>query len=752
MSQVGFNFNTPARLQQAVVSPLAQQSIAGGNAFSTLPASNLNNPQQNQFTLANSVGVQSNPIMQLMNTMMQLMQMMMSLFSGSANNGATVGGGAPGSNGAAVNNNNAAAGGNSVTLNNGVATVNNNPTVSGGYGGYGVPTTPTPSNPTTPLNTSLNVNDLTNYVLGQTQGGTAGVDENISSVFMQPDSRLANAGANEFDAVVAQAYTSQFKGYALGLPVAYTPGGDVSINEVANNLSIGQSTPMTPEAETLSKVAAIYRGEFGGVGRYDNNALKNLLSSWGRDDIANQPGVGHPQGDVQSIGGVVKALNEEPSGDVRQSWLQQIFDFQGGTSTSPSGAVPQAPEYQYAIDMVNSGTYDQLLDNYNNDVKTYGPMPNPTQPPADQPTNPTNPTVPDTGNENPTNPTTPTNPTDPTNPTTPDLGQQVDSEIQNPGVDKNINIRQLNSDQRDAIGVNARDRAVIHMWGRQMNERGMQNGDYYLLNNGGGAGAEEAKLIQEFRAQEMAQFGHINGSALDEAFFEVNDRLHGLDAGTTSTMYAGRELHQSSGIPITLRNDIDANQAQGGLSQFEQATLRLWGHQTIISQDGIDGSVLGYTIGNANALDSNVNSTGNAIDAEARTLLEADLLGDGVRNGDSLRAGFIDVMDKVYGIDGDQNGRIGITEEQITADATAQASQRAANAGVSFNQIVSQAKNGVESAIKEGVGFVKDHPALAVAGGAGLVAATAACPFLGGLAVGGAAVGMANKAFNGQPA
>ena len=43
-----------------------------------------------------------------------------------------------------------------------------------------------------------------------------------------------------------------------------------------------------------------------------------------------------------------------------------------------------------------------------------------------------------------------------------------------------------------------------------------------------------------------------------------------------------------------------------------------------------------------------------------------------------------------------------------------------------------------------------ENPTVAAAGGAALVAATAACPFLGGLAVGGAAVTMANQAFGGQ--
>jgi hypothetical protein len=118
---------------------------------------------------------------------------------------------------------------------------------------------------------------------------------------------------------------------------------------------------MTPEAEVLSKVAAVYRGT-GSL--YNNPALQQLLVKWGRTDIAEQPGVGNPLGDVQSIGGVVQALNEEKDPAIRQAWLQDIFDFANNSPSSPSGAVPDVANYQFAIEYVKGGQLNALLNRY----------------------------------------------------------------------------------------------------------------------------------------------------------------------------------------------------------------------------------------------------------------------------------------------------------------------------------------------------------------------------------------------------
>jgi hypothetical protein len=214
---------------------------------------------------------------------------------------------------------------------------------------------------TAPLNI-FTQDDYRNFLLAGSNGGTTGTAESINSKFADPNSRFARTGNAQFQGAIAGMYANQFKAYALGLDAAYAPGKD--INQLSANLVQAQNTQMTPEAELLSKVAATYRGNLTGVNYYNNPALKQLLVQWGRSDIANQPNVGNPNGDVQSIGGVIKALNEEPDPAIRQAWLQQIFDFAGNSPSSPSGAVPNVTQYQQAINIVRGGTLDQLLNSY----------------------------------------------------------------------------------------------------------------------------------------------------------------------------------------------------------------------------------------------------------------------------------------------------------------------------------------------------------------------------------------------------
>ncbi|MBX2859914.1 MAG: hypothetical protein KTR14_01675 [Vampirovibrio sp.] len=215
--------------------------------------------------------------------------------------------------------------------------------------------------PPAPTGTALAQDDYLNYLLAQTQGGATGVNKRLDSRFSTPGSRFANATPDQFDAVVAQVYADQIKGYALGLPVAYSPGDD--LNQIAGSIQQAANTPFTPEADLLSKVAATYLGDLGGNGNYDHQAMQNLLVQWGRADLAAKPGVG--QFDVQSIGSVVQALNEEPDPATRQAWLGQIFSgFTGGPPTSPSGAVPDIQQYLNAINLVQGGALDQLLQGY----------------------------------------------------------------------------------------------------------------------------------------------------------------------------------------------------------------------------------------------------------------------------------------------------------------------------------------------------------------------------------------------------
>lgn len=235
-----------------------------------------------------------------------------------------------------------------------------------------VPGTPAPDTGVPQLQQSggaaaLNIftqNDYANYLLAGSKGGTAGTSEAIESQFADPNSRFARLPQAQFDAAVAGMYKNQFKAQALGLPAAFIPG-QTSIEQVSSNLVQAQNVQMTPEAETLSIVAATYRGQLpGSSSLYNNAALQQLLVSWGRNDLAGQPFVGSQQGDVQTIGNVVRALNEEPDPAIRQAWMQQIFDFAGNTPSSPSGAVPEVADYQSAINIVRDGTLDNLLNGF----------------------------------------------------------------------------------------------------------------------------------------------------------------------------------------------------------------------------------------------------------------------------------------------------------------------------------------------------------------------------------------------------
>ena len=302
----------------------------------------------------------------LLELMMQMMQMMFTLFSQSfnASSGNTTPPGAASGSVGGVGSPDGAAGGYGTGSNTAQGTTGN---PYGGTPATGGANAAASGIQPPPQGTPLSQDDLINYVLAGSKGGTAGTDEGIFDKYAKAGSRFGKAGANEFDAVIAKAYTAQFKAYAMGLPAAFIPG-QTTVEQVAGNIDKAQQVQFTPEAEMLANVAAVYRGDFGGASIYNNAALKDLLISWGRSDIANQPSVGVT--DVESIGGAVKALNEEKDPAIRQAWLQQIFDFQNNTPTSPSGAVPKAAEYQKAIELVKNGTINQLVNNYLNGIQT----------------------------------------------------------------------------------------------------------------------------------------------------------------------------------------------------------------------------------------------------------------------------------------------------------------------------------------------------------------------------------------------
>jgi hypothetical protein len=781
----------------------------------------------------------------------------------------------------------------------------------------------------------LTRDDLVNYVLAGSQGGQSSTDERIDGRFADPTSRFANAGPNEFDAVIAKAYSAQFKAYASGLNVVYIPG-QTTIEQVADGIAQGQSIQMQPEAELLAEVAATYRGDLTGANLYDNAVLQKLLVSWGRTDLASQPAVG--QADVQSIGSVVRALNEEPNASIRHQWLQQIFDFDNNTASSPSGAVPNLQAYQQAISLVRGGALDQLVNNFNNGVKTSGPialnaagsggtttpqalvsalqatglspsavggtatggtsipqgltsalsglgsggtgaaldpfmsvlqaaglgggLSGSTLPPATASLLSANmqaatggTTALGTANLPPatasllsaganslaqvntsnlpaitasllsfgtTLPSVPGAPVGPmssldmlsnTMQMTQNMVQfimqlpvqaaaeeaaraaaaqaqaqaqaqaaaqaqaqaaaqaqaqaaaqaQAQAQAQaaaqaaaqnnlntglannataTPDINRNIDFHKLTLEQRREVGMSDEDRAVIHLWGRQVISRGFQDGGIYVnvLQNPTGFTAAEQALVNRLAAEDEAEFGGITGKALDKAFFAVMQKVHPekqIDASrwlNTPVRFAQGPINKLSGVAELTQ--------QTGLSAFDQGVLRLWGHEPILSGGKIDGSILAYTIGNPNALDSVANpGNGGAnvnIDDIAQQLLTADFASDGVRNGDSLSFAFDQVLDKIY---------LGATNDNINV-VNANAMQIAAAGGRSIQQIGRDVQQGMVQAMADASKMVKDHPFVAAASIGGVAAATAVCPFLGGLAVGGAGIAAAQSLIN----
>ena len=242
---------------------------------------------------------------------------------------------------------------------------------TGGYGSVAPPTQN--ATPGTVTQRHVTKDDFIDFLLAGSQGGTTGTAESINGAFSRPGSRFATTGADQFDAATAWMYAQQFKAYAYGLDAAFNPGG-APIEDLATNLTFTQNLQLTPEAELLSKVAAIYRGDIGGSFLYDNPAFKTVIARY-RPDIANSdPLIGNPFGDVQTIGAAVKVLNEESNPAVRQQFLQEIFDFNNNSGNGASGAVPNTPEairaYQVAIDVVTSGRLDAMMNEYSSGIKT----------------------------------------------------------------------------------------------------------------------------------------------------------------------------------------------------------------------------------------------------------------------------------------------------------------------------------------------------------------------------------------------
>ncbi|MBX2860025.1 MAG: hypothetical protein KTR14_02240 [Vampirovibrio sp.] len=730
---VGINSISPYQLYPAQSGFVRQQAAVGGSALAGSPlggnsiaGASIGSPAPGGF--ANSFPAFN--MQQMMVQMMQLMVQMLSMVMGQAGAPGLGGGqGIPGQPGVGGG----APGGVPGSVPGGYGGGQVGGGVPGGVpaGGIGytpgIPTSgpgPAPGvvnafnpNITAPAPGLFSSEDYTDFLLAGSQGGRSGTDVAINGGFARPDSKFAGVafspdGNDSYQAIIAKMYANQFKGYSLGVPSAVTPGS--SIPEVANNLTQVQQVQFTQEAETLANVAATYRGFLGGSGEYNLQAIPGLLQQWGRTDLAQkvtQEGVS----DVSGVGSLVQALNEEADPTRRQAMLQTIFDFQNNQGGSPSGVVPPEGDlaYRNAINIVQSGQLDGLVANYTGAVPSVG--------------------LAGAGGAGGYGGNAAGGPS---------------GQIANGTVDlTSVDFRQLNTDERTAIGLNDRDRAVLHLWGRQMIAKGHQDGGILAkvvsdAQAGGGDGTviinqAELDLSNELIARDQQIYGGLTGKSLDQEFFQVFQKMHGVDisqryGNTPVTFFDGNLPQLPEGSAVDSDQWEAQLQAQNGLNGLENSVLRMWGHEPLFTGGKIDGSAALMTLMNPNALDR-----GNTSTASAEALLRADLVDDGVRNGSSLTNGFVDVLDKLY-----LNGA-GTNTDKLRNDAVANAQSM----GATMQQIQTNVTTGVQNAMNDFANFAKEHPVITGVGAGGMMAATAVCPFLGGVGAAGIAAAAANGGF-----
>jgi hypothetical protein len=312
-------------------------------------------------------------------------------------------------------------------------------------------------------------------------------------------------------------------------------------------------------------------------------------------------------------------------------------------------------------------------------------------------------------------------------------------------INRSKNFHNEDNAQRTADGLDDHDRAIIHLWGRQIISAGKEDGGI-LLNVQGDVGhtfnAEEHKVADELIAQDQQDYGGITGKSLDKEFFKIMQKLH-PDTTIDTSKWLNTPVNFAKG-PVNFISDVNGIQQQTGLTQFDQGVLRLWGHDPLTNGGKIDGSILAYTIGNPNALD-NIANGGNGdksenidIDNIAQGLLTADVTQDGIRNGDSLSFAFGRVLDKVY---------LGKSDDNM-AFVQQNAATKAAQAGRTPQQITADVASGFKQAATDTAQIIKDHPFLSATAIAGSIAAGAVCPFLGGLALGGVGITTGQQLLN----
>jgi hypothetical protein len=323
-----------------------------------------------------------------------------------------------------------------------------------------------------------------------------------------------------------------------------------------------------------------------------------------------------------------------------------------------------------------------------------------------------------------------------------------------PDINRGVNFHTQNFGTRTNEGLSDTDRAILHLWGRQIISKGFEDGSVYnnvLADEKLPASQQQYKpaehdLVNQLVAKETAKYGATNGKELDNLALNLLNQMAGPGQQINIQQYLNAPVRFNHGAKINQVDDLNTLQKQTGLSEFSQAILRAVGHDPLLNGGKIDGSVLAYTIGNSNALDNQgigangaVGASNSSVDPDFKALLQDDLTSDGVRNGDSIMTGLSQVLNHVY-----------LGGAQATQQSVLQASQQKAQvAGRTSQQITQGVQQGMVQALADASKMIKNHPVISAAAIGGVAAATAICPFLGGLAVGGAGIaagqGLINK-------
>lgn len=181
-------------------------------------------------------------------------------------------------------------------------------------------------------------------------------------------------------------------------------------------------------------------------------------------------------------------------------------------------------------------------------------------------------------------------------------------------------------------------RGVLHLWGIQVTSAGKNDGGIYfnVLNNPENFKPAEVALIRDLYQKEMQMFGGVTGKLLDQQFFGLYQGMTGKDI---SQRYGNTPVTFAQG-PVNMDNRLNG---QNGLGSFDNAVIRLWGHDRL-DNGANDGSIVQFTLDASKSMDTDL-AQKQRFDLEA--LLAADAA-DGVRDGSSLESSFIDSLDRIY--------------------------------------------------------------------------------------------------------